>query len=155
MQVSAKIDYAVRALVELARSPDCKATREELAERQDIPGRYLEAILGQLRKSGLITSRRGSTGGGYALAVPANQITVADVSRAVDGPLTLVQGLRPDQLNYEGTAKPVGELWIGMRAAIRSVMESVTIDDLARGTLPTEVQRLVDDPDAWAPRFQR
>ena len=149
--MSARIDYAVRALVELSVSPDGTATRDELAAAQDIPPRYLESILTQLRQAGLVIGRRGKSGG-YTLSRPAGAISVAEVSRAVDGPLAIVQGLRPDEIRYEGSAQHVGELWIGLRAAIRSVMESVTIADLATGSLPPELQKVIDDPDSWAPR---
>lgn len=152
VQVSAKIDYSVRALLELAALPgDGVLSRQELAEAQGIPPRYLEAILAQLRQAGLVVSTRGSSGG-YRLARPAGEITVAEVSRAVDGPLTLVQGRRPGQIDYGGTARHLGDLWVGMRAALRSVLESVTLADLVAGDLPVGVRAMLDDPDAWRSR---
>jgi Rrf2 family protein len=151
MQVTARIDYAVRALLELASEPDRRMTRDELAEAQDIPPRYLESILLQLRQSGLLIGQRGA-GGGYRLGRPADKLTIAEVSRAVDGPLALVQGQRPEHIVYEGSSANLGDLWIGLRAAIRSVMENVTIADLLSGELPPLVRQLVDSPDAWLPR---
>jgi Rrf2 family protein len=151
VQVTARIDYAVRALLELASREDARATRDELAESQDIPPRYLEMVLSQLRQAGIVTSRRGSSGG-YQLARPAEEISVADVSRAVDGPLALVQGRRPEELRYEGTSHNLNELWVGLRAALRSVLESVSLADLLSGELPAHVKALADDPAAWRPR---
>lgn len=151
MQVTAKVDYAVRALLELAARGDDRATRDELAAAQDIPPRYLEAILGQLRQAGLVRGQRGSAGG-YTLGRAASEISVAEVSRAVDGPLSLVQGKRPENVSYDGASEHLVELWIGLRAAVRSVLESVTIADVLEGRLPPEVRRLVDDPGAWLSR---
>ena len=151
VQVTAKVDYAVRALLELAARDDGRATRDELAVAQDIPPRYLEAILGQLRQAGILTAQRGSSGG-YTLGRDAERITIAEVSRAVDGPLSLVQGERPENVSHDGVSAHLVELWIGLRAAVRSVLETVTIADVLAGQLPPEVRRLVDDPDAWQPR---
>ena len=151
MQVTARVDYAVRTLLELAARPDGRVTRDELAEAQLIPRRYLEVVLSQLRTSGLVLGQRGSSGG-YQLGRPAAEISVADVSRAVDGPLALVQGRRPEHVNYIGSSAHLHELWIGLRAAVRLVMESVTIADLLTGELPSSVRALVDDPDSWQPR---
>jgi len=149
--VTARVDYAVRALLELAARGDGRATRDELAAAQDIPPRYLEAILGQLRHAGLVRGQRGSSGG-YTLGRSAAEITIAEVSRTVDGPLSLVQGERPERVSYEGASAHLVDLWIGLRAAVRSVLEGVTIADVLAGRLPPEVQRLVDDPEAWRPR---
>lgn len=151
MQVTAKVDYAVRALLELAASSDGRATRDELASAQLIPPRYLEAVLTQLRQAGLVVSQRGAAGG-YSLGRPPDKITIADVSRAVDGPLALVQGQRPEDVAYHGTSEHLADLWIGLRAAVRSVMEAVTIADILHGELPGAVRSLVDEPGAWEPR---
>lgn len=151
MQVTAKVDYAVRALIELAANDPARMTRDDLATAQAIPPRYLEAVMLQLRRAGLVIGQRGSAGG-YSLGRPAAAITVAEVSRAVDGPLALVQGQRPENVTYAGSSRHLPDLWIGLRAAVRSVMESVTIDDLLRGELPDEVRSMVADPDSWAPR---
>lgn len=148
--MTAKVDYAVRALLELAASDPGRMTRDELAAAQDIPPRYLEAVLSRLRQAGLVTGQRGSSGG-YSLGRQADQISLAEVSRAVDGPLALVQGQRPERVTYAGTSQYLQELWIGLRAAVRSVMEGVTIADLLRGQLPPAVRSLVDDADAWQP----
>lgn len=145
------MDYAVRALLELAASADGRATRDQLAAAQDIPPRYLETVLSQLRNAGLVVGQRGAAGG-YSLGRPPEEISVAEVSRSVDGPLALVQGLRPENVRYEGSSEHLADLWIGLRAALRSVMESVTLADLLSGELPAAVRSLVDDPDAWAPR---
>jgi Rrf2 family protein len=150
MQVTARVDYALRALVELAAAPDGLISRDELAAAQDIPPRYLESILLQLRQVGIVIGQRGATGG-YRLSRTADQITVADVSRAVDGPLAVVQGLRPEQIVYDGNAKHVGELWIGLRAAVRMVMENVTIAELLSGNYPDSIRTLLLDPEAWLP----
>ena len=149
--MTARVDYAVRALLELAVRPDGRVTRDDLASAQHIPPRYLEAILGQLRQAGLVAGQRGSSGG-YTLGRPASDISIAEVSRAVDGPLSLVQGERPENVSYEGASEHLAELWIGLRAAVRSVLEAVTVADVLAGNLPAEVRRLVDDPDAWRPR---
>lgn len=151
VQVSARVDYAVRALLELASRPDERLSRDALSDAQGIPARYLEEILGQLRQAGRVAAWRGASGG-YALARPAAEITVADVARVVDGPLTLVQGQRPESVRYEGTSVHLQELWVGLRASVRAVMEAVTIADLLRGRLPRHVRALVADADAWAAR---
>ncbi len=151
MQVTAKVDYAVRALLELAASPEGRATRDQIAAAQSIPPRYLETVLSQLRNAGLVVGQRGAAGG-YSLGRAPDAITIAEVSRTVDGPLALVQGQRPENVRYEGTSEHLADLWIGLRAALRSVMETVTLADLLSGDLPPAVRILVDDPDAWAPR---
>lgn len=151
MQVTARTDYALRALVVLATADDELTTRDQLAEAQAIPPRYLESILGQLRQAGLVLGQRGAAGG-YRLGRPADGITVGDVSRAVDGPLALVQGQRPEAMSYDEPCRSVGELWVGLRAAIRSVLDSVTLAELAAGELPTAVTGLTGDPEAWLPR---
>lgn len=145
------MDYALRALLVLAAADPERMTRDELSDAQAIPPRYLEDILGELRRAGFVEAQRGNAGG-YRLGRRAGEIIVADVSRAIDGPLALVQGVRPDQLIYTAPSEHLGELWIGLRAAIRSVMERVTIADLLAGQLPPSVQASVDDPDAWRPR---
>lgn len=151
MQVTAKVDYAVRALLELAASPDGQATRDQIASAQSIPPRYLETVLAQLRTGGLVIGQRGAAGG-YRLGGDPETITIAQVSRAVDGPLALVQGRRPENVTYDGTSQHLADLWVGLRAAVRSVMEAVTLADVLRGDLPDAVKSLVDDPDAWSPR---
>jgi Rrf2 family protein len=151
MHVPAKVDYAVRALLELADAAPERLSREELARRQQLPTRYLEAILRELVNAGLIAGHRG-VAGGYELSRPASQITIADISRAVDGPLTLVGHRRPDHVSYEGNARHLGDLWVGLRAAMRSVMEHVTLDDLLAGDLPPAVRSLVEDTQGRSAR---
>lgn len=151
MQVTAKVDYAVRALLELAAAPERRMTRDELADAQRIPARYLENLLGQLRQAGIVIGRRGAAGG-YVLGRPADAITIAEVSRAVDGPLSLVQGQRPEDVSYHGTSEHLSELWVGLRAAVRSVLETVTLEDARHGRWPEEVGELVEDPDSWESR---
>ena len=149
MQVSARLDYAVRALLELAGSDGARRTRDQLAEAQDIPAKYLEAILGSLRQAGLVRSQRGPDGG-FSLALAPEDITVAEVARAVDGPLTLVQGQRPESVRYQDGLEPLQALWVAVRASLRSVLESVTVADLRDGTLPEHVSSLLD-AEAWLP----
>jgi Rrf2 family protein len=150
VRVSAKVDYALRAAVELAALEDEWPVKgERLASGQGIPLRFMENILGELRQSGIVASKRGAEGG-YMLARPPGDIALADVIRAVDGPLANIGGLRPDQLNYEGTAVPMREIWIAVRAALRSVLETTTLADVAGGELPPEITEATANPDAWA-----
>jgi Rrf2 family protein len=124
---------------------------ERIAQAQEIPLKFLENILTDLRHAGVVRSQRG-VDGGFWLARPADEITVADVIRAVDGPLANVRGVRPESVNYAGTAEPLREVWVAVRASLRRVLETVTLADLARGELPGVVDELAADPDAWSPR---
>ena len=149
MRLSSKADYAIRAVVELAAAEgDRPMKAEALATAQDIPLNFLENILGELRRGQIVRSQRGSDGG-FRLARPATSITIADVIRAVEGPLANVRGIRPEHLDYEGTAAPLQEVWVATRAALRSVLEHVTVDDVASGELPDPVPALVANPAAW------
>ena len=150
MRVSAKADYAIRALVELAAAGDGPVKAERLAQAQEIPLTFLENILLDLRNAGIVGSRRGAEGG-YWLARPAAEISLADVIRAVDGPLANVRGVRSEQVSYQGSAEGLREVWVAVRASLRGVLERVTLADLARGELPENVKALAADPDAWAP----
>jgi Rrf2 family protein len=150
MQVSARMEYAVQALVELAAQGGGPVKGERLAEAQHIPSKFLEAILAQLRHDGLLLSRRGGDGG-YWLARPAAAITVADVMRAVDGPLARVRGLPPETVFYRGAAERLSDVWIAVRASLRDVLEQVTIADLVDGHLPEALTSLTADPDARIP----
>jgi Rrf2 family protein len=151
VNISAKSDYAVRAMLELsAEGGTRQVTGEALANAQQIPVKFLENILVDLRRAGLVASQRGAEGG-YRLARPASRITVADVIRAVDGPLANVRGMRPEDAEYEGPAEALRDVWVAMRAALRSVLERVTLADLAAGSLPASVRKLTADPDAWSP----
>lgn len=151
MQVSAKLDYAVRAMLELAAAAPDRRTRDQLADLQDIPPKYLETILAALRHHGLVRSQRGPDGG-FSLAAPPAAITIAAVARAVEGPLTLVHGQRPEAVQYDGKVEPLTSLWVAVRAALRSVLDAVTLADVLAGQLPADVASLIDDDEAWAPR---
>ena len=149
MRISAKADYAVRASAELAaasgRDP---VPAEALAKAQQVPHRFLEAILSDLRREGIVASRRGA-GGGYVLARPADRVTVADVVRAVDGPLVFVRDARPSDLEYGGAAASLLHVWVALRVNVRSVLEQVSLADLAAGTVPDVVRRLTAEDGAW------
>lgn len=149
MRVSAKADYAIRALVELAAAGGGPLKGERIASQQEIPIKFLENIMVDLRHAGLVRSQRGSDGG-YWLARPAAEIALAQVIRAVDGPLANVRGLRPEEVSYPGAAAPLRRVWVGVRASLRAVLEAVTLADLAAGTLPAAVESLLDE-EAWRP----
>ena len=151
MQVNAKVDYALRALSELASAERTPVKAEVIAQAQGIPLKFLENIMLELRHAGIVMSQRGAVGG-YSLGRPADQITLADVIRVVDGPLANVRGLSPDKLEYVGAAAALREAWIALRVNLRAVLEAVTIDDLRRGVLPPEVMELTRSPDAWVRR---
>jgi Rrf2 family protein len=152
MRISAKVDYAMRALVELAANGNgSPVTSERLADAQGIPQKFLQNILLELRRAGIVASHRGPDGG-HALAKPAEKITVADVIRAVEGPLASVRGQRPEDIAYEGAAEPLQKVWIAVRASLRSVAEQVTLADVAAGALPEHVATLASDPEAWVTR---
>lgn len=154
MQVSAKSDYALRALIVIARSAEqanVPVSAEAVATEQDIPQSYLLAILADLRRAGIVRSQRGQ-GGGWLLAQPPHVISVADVMRAVDGPLVSVQGMRPEAITYHDAAEVLLPVWIAARSSLREVLESVTLDQLAAGELPQEVTERSADDDAWERR---
>ena len=151
MRVTAKVDYALRALVELAAADGATVKGERLADAQSIPLKFLENILGDLRQAGLVVSQRGPDGG-YRLERPADQITVADVIRAVDGPLASVRGERPESMHYAGPAEQLAPVWIALRAAVRGVLEHVSLRDVVDGGVPPEVAELARDPEAWKRR---
>jgi len=150
VRITAKADYAVRAAVELAAAQGggMPVKGEQLARSQDIPQNFLENILTELRRAGLVRTRRGAEGG-YQLARSAEEITVADVLRAVEGPLAAVQGVRPDQLSYGGAAERLPEVWVALRASLRDVLEHVTLADVAKGKLPPAVKQRTRAKDAW------
>jgi Rrf2 family protein len=148
MRVSAKVDYAVRALVELAAAAGTGPVKGEvIAAAQCIPLKFTENILSNLRRAGIVASQRGAVGG-YWLKVPAEAITIADVIRHVEGALADVRGEPPEEVVYQGAAAALQDVWIATRATLRSVLEVVTIADVAAGTLPDVVRRLASDPDA-------
>jgi Rrf2 family protein len=150
VRTTAKADYAVRAAVELAAAGEM-ITAEQIADAQRIPLNFLENILRDLRRAGLVESRRGQAGG-YVLARSADSITLADVIRAVEGPLANVRGMSPETLDYSGSAERLRDVWVALRAGVRSVLEGVTVADVARGELPEHVEELTRDEDAWARR---
>ncbi len=152
MRVSAKADYAVRAAAELAAAGDGGPVKgERLAEAQDIPLQFLEHILLELKHAGIVRARRGAKGG-YWLAKPADEVTIADVVRAVEGPIAHVQSAPPESIEYRGNAKSLQQVWIAVRASLRTVLEHVTLSDLVSGQLPGEVESLAAQPDAWVAR---
>ncbi|HXR12222.1 MAG TPA: Rrf2 family transcriptional regulator [Gaiellaceae bacterium] len=151
MRTTAKADYAVRAAVELATAGDEPVTAERIAEAQQIPVNFLENILLDLRRAGIVDSRRGAAGG-YLLAQPAKDIVLADVIRAVEGPLASVRGLSPDALEYPGSTAALRDVWVALRSSVRAVLEHVTLADVASGKLPAHVAKLTREPDAWVRR---
>jgi Rrf2 family protein len=150
MRLTARADYAIRAAAELAARAPAQVKSAELAAAQAIPSKFLENILLDLKKAGIVASQRGAEGG-YTLARPASEIQLADVIRAVDGPLANVRGVRPEGLAYEGAATPLREVWVAVRVNLRAVLEQVTLADLAAGRLPEHVLALTRSPDAWDP----
>jgi Rrf2 family protein len=149
VEIPAKVDYAVRAMAELAARPGAGPVKAEfLAESQDIPEHFLKAILRELGRGGLVIAQRGANGG-YRLARPAAEITVADVVRAVHGPLATVRGERPENLEYTGAAEHLAEVWVVLRASMRSVLEHVTIEQLVDNELAENLASFSADPDAW------
>jgi Rrf2 family protein len=148
MRVSAKADYAARAAVELSTATDKPMKADRIAEAQDIPAKFLETILLELKHAGIVRSQRGPDGG-YTLARPPEEISVADVIRAVDGPLANVRGDRPENMEYAGAAAPLTDVWIAVRAALRDILETTTLANLRDGQLPPRVAALADDPEAW------
>jgi Rrf2 family protein len=130
MRVSAKVDYALRAMAELAAAPPGLTTAEQLAAAQRIPPKFLESILSQLRSAGLVSSQRGAVGG-YRLAKPAAEISVADDIRELEGPIATVRGERPDELEYDGAAAGLRDVWLELRTQIRGVLEETTLADIA------------------------
>ncbi|MGH2922404.1 MAG: RrF2 family transcriptional regulator [Solirubrobacterales bacterium] len=152
MRISAKVDYAVRAAVELAAAGEEEPIKgEAIADAQGIPLKFLENILGELKHSGIVASRRGAQGG-YWLARPADEVALAEIVRAVEGPLATVRGQGPESLDYTGEAAPLQKVWIGVRANLRAVMDRVTLADIVSGELPENVRELSEPAEAWSPR---
>ena len=152
MRVSAKADYALRALIEIANRDDGRpVSAEELGNLQEIPHGFLQAILADMRRAGIVASQRGSVGG-YWLAVPAASVTVADVIRTVEGPLADVRGEALEDLDYPGPAASLRDVWVATRASLRAVLEQVTIADVAGAELPEEIRRLTETAGAWVRR---
>jgi Rrf2 family protein len=152
MRLSARSDYALRAVIELAAAGPGHVTADQLARTQVIPGKFLEAILTQLRRAGLVRSQRGPEGG-FWLARPASEISLADVIRAIDGPLLGVRGERPEKVGYTGAAEPLQSVWIALRANERAILEEVTLQHIVTGSLPPSVRKLAEDPKAWTSQW--
>jgi Rrf2 family protein len=152
VRITAKADYAVRAAAELAAAEgEGPLKGERIATAQDIPLKFLENILLQLKHAGIVHAQRGASGG-YWLGRPADEITLADIFRAVEGPLVRVHGLSPEDVAYAGTAQPLRDIWIAVRMSLRTVLESVTLADLQSGTLPQAIHDLTLHPGAWTRR---
>lgn len=151
MRVSAKTDYAVRALLELAVAEDGPVKGELLAKAQAIPLKFLENILTDLRHAGIVRAQRGADGG-YWLARSADRITLGEVIRAVDGPLASVRGEAPEDVAYDGAAENLRTVWVALRASMRSVVDEITLADVVADRLPARVRRLTEPPEAWSRR---
>ena len=152
MHVTAKADYAVRAVVELADSrQDAPRKVDEVARAQGIPVSFLENILTQLRSAGIVRSQRGPEGG-YWLAHPPGELNLAQIIRAVEGPLVGVRGQRPEEVEYDGAAESLQQVWIALRANLRKVLEHVTVEQVAAGKLPRDVVALTREEQAWQTR---
>jgi Rrf2 family protein len=148
MHLTARADYALRASAEIAAANPKPMTAERIAQSQNIPLKFIENILSTLKHAGIVRSQRG-VDGGYWLARPADEITLAQVIRAVEGPLANVRGERPESTQYRGPARPLREVWVAVRASLRTVLEEVTLGDLVKGKLPAAVTRLTRDKEAW------
>jgi Rrf2 family protein len=147
MRVSAKADYALRGVLEIAAAKNPPVKRDEIARAQKIPVKFLETILGELKHAGIVASQRGADGG-YSLARDASDVTVADVIRVIDGPL---RDTRPESLDYQGVAEPLKDVFIALRAHMREVLEAVTLADLVSGDLPDEITEALEKPEAYHP----
>ncbi|HET6745221.1 MAG TPA: Rrf2 family transcriptional regulator [Candidatus Limnocylindria bacterium] len=148
MRVSAKADYALRAVAELAATEAGPLKRERIAAAQQIPMDYLENILLELKHVGIVQSQRGAAGG-FRLARPPDEISLADVIRAVDGPMANVRGSRPEEVEYRGPAVHLRDVWVAVRASLRELLEATSVQDLVDGTLPERMDELTRAPDAW------
>ena len=151
MRISAKVDYAVRASLELAAAGGDPIKGEAIADAQDIPLKFLENILGELKHTGIVASRRGAQGG-YWLAKDPDDVTLADIVRAVEGPLATVRGQGPESLSYKGEAEPLQKIWIALRANIREVMEDTSLADVIGEELPQALRELSEPAEAWSQR---
>jgi Rrf2 family protein len=148
VQVTARVEYALRAVAELAAQPGRSFSRNDLARAQELPGKFLESILRDLVREGILVSRRGS-GGGFQLARPASEVSLAEVVRAVEGPLAGVRGMAPESVRYTGPAAALTEVWVAVRAAVRTILEGTTVADLVSGELPEHVRQLISTDEAW------
>jgi Rrf2 family protein len=151
VQISAKADYAVRVMLELAAHGPDLVKSTILIDHQDLPRKFVETILVDLRRADLIRSHRGA-GGGYTLARPASAISVGQIVRAIDGPLAEVRGLRPHECEYTNAAEHLAEVWVAARAALRKVLDETSLAHVLAGKLPQHVRRMAESPEAWLPR---
>jgi Rrf2 family protein len=151
VRVTAKVDYAVRALLELSAADGGPLKGERIAQAQGIPLKFLENILIDLRHAGIVRAQRGADGG-YWLARPPADVTVGEVIRAVEGPLASVRGEPPEDVDYEGAAEPLRKVWVAVRASLRSVVDELTLADVVADRMPAHVKRLTEAPDAWSRR---
>jgi Rrf2 family protein len=151
VRVTAKVDYAVRALLELAVADDGPVKGERIAQAQEIPLKFLENILIDLRHANIVRAQRGADGG-YWLARPASKVTLGEIIRAVEGPLASVRGEPPEDVNYSGAAENLRTVWVAVRASLRSVVDELTLADVVADELPTRIRRLTEAPDAWSRR---
>lgn len=151
MQISARADYAVRALLCMAEHEPDLVNVDTIVTEQGLPRKFIESILAQLRRAGLVRAQRGASGG-YLLSAPSTEITVGGILRAVDGPLAEVRGLRPHETTYTGAAEHLPEVWVATRASLRRVLDETTLAQVLTGRLPRQVARLNEAPDAWLPR---
>ena len=151
VRVTAKVDYAVRAVLELAAAGEGPVKGERIASAQAIPVKFLENILGDLRHAGIVRAQRGAEGG-YWLASPPSEITLGEVIRAVEGPLASVRGEPPEEVSYEGSAEHLQTVWIAVRASLRAVVDELTLADISAGKMPARLRRLTEAPDAWLRR---
>jgi Rrf2 family protein len=151
VQISAKTDYAIRALLSLAVHEPELVKVDTVVSEQGMPLKFVEAILGDLRRAGIVRSQRGAEGG-YALARPASDVTLGAVIRAVDGPLAEVRGVRPDETTYIGVAAHLPQVWVAVRASLRRVLDETTLAHVLSGNLPSHVRKMIEAPDAWVPR---
>jgi Rrf2 family protein len=151
VRVTAKVDYAVRALLELAAANDGPVKGERIAQAQEIPLKFLENILIDLRHANIVRAQRGADGG-YWLARPANEVTLGEIIRAVEGPLASVRGEPPEDVNYSGAAENLRTVWVAVRASLRAVVDELTLADVVADRLPAAIRRLTEAPDAWSRR---
>ncbi|MFK3980735.1 RrF2 family transcriptional regulator [Micromonospora sp. NPDC050397] len=151
MHISARGDYAVRAALSLASAYPSLMSAQAIAQQQDMPRKFLEAVLADLRRAGIVRAQRGAEGG-YTLSSPPREVSVGAILRAVDGPLAGVRGLRPEETRYDGAAENLPRLWIAVRAAVRDVVDEVSLAELVSGRMPAHVRKLTTRPDAWQPR---
>jgi Rrf2 family protein len=151
VRVTAKVDYAVRALLELAAANDGPVKGERIAQAQEIPLKFLENILIDLRHANIVRAQRGADGG-YWLARPPSEVTLGEIIRAVEGPLASVRGEPPEDVNYTGAAENLRTVWVAVRASLRAVVDELTLADVVADRLPTRIRRLTEAPDAWSRR---